>query len=141
MESGYWIAGAATTLITLLTVIEKSQKIKWKPISYFLGKKETDEKIDKLIESIKTLSDKVDESNEEQTQHYIEQAKMFVSNFAADIRFCDGDIDKILKVKTTRQFCAISNLCTEYLSKGWNSEVRHDAATISEIWDKLKNKM
>lgn len=116
------IISGLTILGGILTVIEKSQKVKWRPISWLLGKEETDKKLDVIQNSIICLQNKVDKSTKEEREHYKKQAKILITDFATDLR------NNIKKSET--EYIAILELCKEYLDKGWNSKIKFDAEYI-----------
>ena len=139
MNTADYIMLGITATIGILTIIEKSKKLKIKPITWLLGRENINNKIDALTEKISNMHIDLCNINDRELNHYKQQAKIFISDFAADLRKCKKE--NILKVKSKGQFCSIIDLCNEYMDKGWNSEVRHDAEYIEEIFDSLKNKM
>lgn len=128
-------------LISALTVIEKWEKIKWRPLSWLFGSSKTQEQIEQLTKTIGQLSCDLIESNNVEREHYKKQAKMFISDFAKDLRDAIKEGKDLLEVKSKGQYVAIIDLCNEYLDKGWNSEVQHDAQFIKNQFNKLADKM
>ncbi len=137
MTIGDYILMGMTGLISFLTIVEKSQKIKWRPISWLLGKEETNKKIEEVYKLVKILSDKIDKLSEDEIEHYRKQAKILISGFATDLRV--GGKKKIspLNIKSETEFISIADLCKEYLDKGWNSKVKHDAKYICDIYESI----
>lgn len=126
-------------LISALTVMEKWEKIKWKPFTWLFGsgRCEIENQIKNITKELKLINESLLEINTREYEHYKKQAKMFISDFAADLRKTPKK--DYLKVKSKSQFCSIIDLCDEYLDKKWNSEVKHDADFIKDVFNSLKD--
>lgn len=136
------ISSVGASLIVILTVIEKSQKIKWKPLSWLFGRNETAKSINELKIMIQQLDTKVDNNCKNSTEHYKQIARMTITDFADDLRKSKKSGSELYKVKSKGQFVAIVDLCSEYLDvQHWNSEVAHDAQYIREVFGKIKDEI
>jgi len=109
--NNYW----SLILIAVLSLIEITP-VKFSPIEWLGTKlnKTTNKKID-------TLSEKVE-------NYHQEEAKILISDFVQDIK--NGE------EKSKTQWISIMNLATEYVNKGWNSEVKQDAIFIEKEYQK-----
>lgn len=126
------VAGILATIITILTILEKTQKIKFKPISWIVGNRTNE-----IKEMIDVLSNKIDDLSDREIQHYKLNAMIAISGFATDLRNSRKDGKLPLEVKSETEFIAISELCKEYLNKNWNTKIRHDAEFIYETYKSI----
>lgn len=136
------ISSVGASLIVILTVIEKSQKIKWKPLSWLFGRNETAKSINELKMMIQQLDTKVDNNSKCSVEHYKQLAKKAITDFAEELRHSKKQGKELFLVKSKGQFVAIADLCNEYLDvQHWNSEVAHDAQYIREVFEKIKDEI
>lgn len=136
------ISSVGASLIVILTVIEKSQKIKWKPLSWLFGRNETVKSINELKNMIQNLDTKVDKNSQCSIEHYKQLAKKSITDFAEELRHSKKQGKDLFLVKSKGQFVAIADLCNEYLDvQHWNSEVAHDAQYIREVFASIKDEI
>lgn len=74
-----------TTLAGVLSLIEKSQKIKWKPITKLLGNDEILKKMDKLDNKVDIVVKRQDDLERQSHQKEYSEIREKILNFASDI--------------------------------------------------------
>lgn len=68
-------------------------------------------------------------TNENLEKYHQEESKILITDFVQDIK--NGE------VKSETQWIAMMNFVSEYLSKGWNSEIKQDALYIERKYKEL----
>lgn len=82
-----------------------------------------------LIEQVNGLEKKIDEVRRESIKDHKKESRIFISNFANDIRRGVH--------KDESQYIAIMDLVNEYLSNGWNSKVKMEAEFIKNTYNEM----
>lgn len=114
-------------IVGLLSLVE-IVPIKISPLE-LIGKKMNKQLNDKVDDLKKETNDKIESINQKIDNNHQKQCKIIITNFVQD--YLNGER------KTRNQWIAVINLVDEYLSKGWNSEIKADAIFLRKEYDKL----
>ena len=126
-----YIIIATTSIMAILGVIEKSQNIKWKPLSKLFGFNKNDEFREEIRKDITDIKGRIDAITDETKENELDRIRFEILSFASSLK--NGYIpDEV-------EFRHIHHIYDKYTSNGGNSYVHTKMDYIEEM-ERLINK-